>query len=126
MKDSFQHHVDNLFRDSLQFHKKEPGSHVWENIESELDKDDKISLLNINKAGLKKTGTLLLLFFFLSSIFIYHGLNPVQTKRSVFSADVKKSAGNLLLKPIKASLVGPDTIESDNTVNLPFHAVEQN
>ena len=44
MKDSFHDYMDNLLRNMLQFHKKEPGKHVWENIEKELDKDDEAAL----------------------------------------------------------------------------------
>ncbi len=125
MKDSFQNHMDNLFRDMLQFHKKEPGRHVWENIETELDKEDKAALVNKNKAGLKKTGALLLLFFFISSLFLYYGLHPVQPKKSILSANIKKSGtGNLTPKPIKTFIDESVSIEPDNGVNA--HSVPAN
>ena len=127
MKDSFQNHMDNLFRDMLQFHKKEPGRHVWENIETELDKEDKAALVNKNKAGLKKTGALLLLFFFISSLFLYYGLHPVQPKKSVLSANIKKSGtGNLTPKPIKTFPDEAVFIEQDNAVNAQFRTGERN
>jgi Outer membrane protein beta-barrel domain len=120
MKDSFQNHVDNLFRDMLQFHKKEPGRHVWGNIEIELDKEDKAALVNKNKAGLKKIGALLLLFFFISSLSLYYGLHPVQPKRSVLSANIKKSGtGNFTPNPIKTFPDEPVSIEPNNAVNSP-------
>ncbi len=125
MKDSFQNHIDNLFRDKLQFHKKEPGRHVWENIETELDKEDKAALVNKNKAGLKKTGALLLLFFFISSLFLYYGLHPVQLKKSVLSANIKKSGtGNSTPKPLKTFPDRAVSIEQDNAVNA--HSVPAN
>jgi hypothetical protein len=118
MKDWFQNHMDNLFRDILQFHTKEPGRHVWENIETELDKEDKAALVNKSKAGLKKTGALLLLFFFISSMFLYYGLHPVQTKKSVISANIKKSGTGILTpKPIKTFRDEPVFIEAGNAVN---------
>ena len=125
MKDSFQNHMDNLFRDRLQFYKKEPGRHVWENIETELDKEDKAALVNKNKAGLKKTGALLLLFFFTSSLFLYYGLHPVQQKKSILSTNIKKSGtGNLTPKPIKTFIDESVFIEPDNGVNA--HSVPAN
>jgi opacity protein-like surface antigen len=121
MKDSFQNHMDNLFRDMLQFHKKEPGRHVWENIETELDKEDKAALVNKTKAGLKKTGILLLLSFFISSLFLYYGLHPVQPKKSVLSANIKKSGtGNLTAKSIKTFPHEPVSVEPHNAVNAQF------
>ena len=128
MKDSFQDHVDNLFRDMLQFHKKEPGKHVWENIETELDKEDKTALVNRSKAGLKKTGVLLLLFFFISSMLLYYGLHPVQPERSVLSAVIKKSgSGNSTRKTIKTFPDKPASVEPNNTMNSHFvsaHGIE--
>ena len=125
MKDSFQNHIDNLFRDMLQFHKKEPGKRVWENIEIELDKEDKSALINRSKTGLKKTGMLLLLFFFISSTFFYFGLHTVQPKRSVFSANIKKSGTTgSTTESIKPFHDKPVFIEPDNTVN--FHFVQAN
>src|ERR1700730_33637 len=101
MKDSFQNHVDNLFRNMLQFHKKEPGRHVWENIEKELGKENKTALVNKGKTGLKKIGSLLLLFFFMSSTLLYYGLYLALPGRSVMSVNIKKSGtGKQTLKPI--------------------------
>ena len=128
MKDSFQNHMDNLYRDMLQFHKKEPGGHVWENIETELDKEDKAVLANKNKAGLKKTGILLLLSFFISSLFLYYGLHPVQSKKSVLSANIKKSGtGNFTPNPIKTFQDIPVSIQPNNSVNshpVPANGIE--
>lgn len=121
MKDSIQNHVDNLFRDMLQFHKKEPGRRVWENIEKELDKENKIALVNKSKTGLKKIGGLLLLFFFLSSTLLYYGLHLVLPERSVMAVNIKKSGtGERTLKPIKTFPNRLVSIEPNNTVKSHF------
>src|ERR1700681_794925 len=112
MKDSFQNHVDNLFREMLQFHKKEPRRHVWENIEKELDKENKIALANKSKRGLKKISGLVLMSFFLSSTLLYYGVHLVLQERSVIAVNIKKSGtGKRTLKPIKSFPNGLVSIE---------------
>ena len=121
MKDSIQNHVDNLFRDMLQFHKKEPGKRVWENIEKELDKENKIALVNKSKTGLKKIGGLLLLFFFLSSALLYYELHQVLPESSVMSVNIVRSGtGERTLKPIKTFPSRLVSIEPKNTVKSNF------
>jgi Outer membrane protein beta-barrel domain len=102
MKDSFQNHVDDFFRNMLQSHKKEPGKHVWDNIEKELDKDEQAALLERSKAGFKKAGSLLLLFFFLGSSILYYRIHQVQSERSLIPSGQSKSpAANSIQKPSK-------------------------
>jgi hypothetical protein len=121
MKDSIQNHVDNLFRDMLQFHKKEPGKHVWENIEKELDKENKIALVNKSKTGLKKMGGLLLLFFFLSSTLLYYGLHVVLPEGSVMTVNIKKSGtGKRTLSPLKTFPNRLVSIDPNNTMKPHF------
>jgi hypothetical protein len=121
MKDSFQNHVDNLFREMLQFHKKEPGRRVWENIEKELDKENKIALANKSKRGLKKISGLVLLSFFLSSTLLYYGVHLVLQERSVIAVNIKKSGtGKRTLKPIKSFPNGFVSIESNHTAKPHF------
>jgi hypothetical protein len=113
MKDSFQNHVDDLFRNRLQFYKKEPGKHVWENIEKELDQEDKTALVYKNKAGFIKAGTLILLFFFLGSTMLYYHIYFVRPGQSVVPSDISKSgAGNKTQKQAKTFPVTPVLIES--------------
>ena len=98
MKDSFLNHVDRIFRDALLFHKKEPGKHVWDQIEKELDSEEKSAVINKTRPGSKKIAALLLLAFFLSSMFVYDTLNSVQRDKSVLPAgnknSVTRNAGN--------------------------------
>lgn len=96
MKNSFDNHIDKLFRDALQFHKKNPGKHIWENIEKELETEEHTALVNKRKPGLKKITALLLLFFFLSSMFVYYALNLVQPHKSVLSVNIKNPAARKL------------------------------
>ena len=119
MQDSFQNHVDNLFRSMLQFYKKEPGRHVWGNIEKELDEDDKVALFKRSKAGFKKAGTLLILFFFLGSTFLFFRINHQQPVSSIILSHINKSvAGNITGKPAKTLPVLPVLIETNsNRVN---------
>jgi hypothetical protein len=120
MKDSFQNHVDDLFRNILRFYKKEPGKHVWENIEKELDKEDQSALVNRSKTGFKKAGTLLLLFFFLDTILLYYGIYLDQPGQSIISSGIKKSGtGNITQKPSKTFPVAPVlTGSNSHTENL--------
>src|SRR6478752_1325761 len=102
MKDSFQNHVDDFFRNMLQSHKKEPGKHVWENIEKELDKDEQAALLERSKAGFRKAGGLLLLIFFLGSSILYYRTHQVQSERPlILSGQSKSAAGNSIRRPAK-------------------------
>ncbi|HET7003609.1 MAG TPA: outer membrane beta-barrel protein, partial [Puia sp.] len=113
MKDSFQNHVDDLFRNMLQFYKKEPGKHVWENIEKELDRDDKAALVKKSKAGFVKACTLTLLFFFLGSTVLYYYMYLVQPEQSVIQPGISKSGvDNNTQKLTKIFPVSPVLIES--------------
>jgi len=123
MKDSFQNHVDELFRNLLQFYKKEPGKHVWENIEKELDKDDMAALVNKNKAGFKKAGTLMLLFFFLGSAILYYQLYQPKPAGTIIPSSLSKSGSgnNTTQKLDKTFLVTPVLTESESqSANLGF------
>ena len=102
MKDSFQNHVDDFFRNMLQSHKKEPGKHVWENIEKELDKDEQAALLDRSKAGFRKARGLLLLIFFLGSSILYYRIHQVQSERPlILSGQSKSAVGNSIRRPAK-------------------------
>jgi outer membrane scaffolding protein for murein synthesis (MipA/OmpV family) len=86
----------------LQFYKKEPGKHVWGNIEKELDKEDGAALINKSKAGFKKAGTLILLFFFLGSSILYYRIHLVQPGRTIIPSNESNSgAGNIRQNPAK-------------------------
>ena len=113
MKDSFQNHVDELFRNMLQFYKKEPGKHVWQNIEKELDEDDKAALVKKSRAGFKKAGTLILLFFVLGSVIVYYQLIQIRPGQTAISSGIHKpESGNTMQKPAKTLPVAPVLAES--------------
>jgi outer membrane scaffolding protein for murein synthesis (MipA/OmpV family) len=115
MKDSFQDHMDNLFRNMLQFHKKEPGKHVWKNIEKELDRDDEAALLTQRKERLKKTVALLLLMVILTSTLFYYLTNPDQSRLSI--APVDKKSGTGIQSPMKTFPITPVSIGSNSIVH---------
>src|SRR6266700_3585155 len=119
MKDSFQNHVDGLFRNMLQFYKKEPEKHVWENIEKKLDQEEKAALVNKSKAGFIKAATLILLFIFLGSTILYYHIYLVQPGQSIISSDISKSgAGNKIPKLAKTFRVTPVLIESKSNTAI--------
>jgi hypothetical protein len=121
MKNSFENHIDKFFRDLLQFHKKEPGKHIWENIEKELETEDKVAFNKTNNKELKKISVLLVLFFFLSSTFVYYRVNLVQRPGAVASGNKINSAmQKTASKPLEIFATVPVPVNPNNFVKQRF------
>ena len=69
MDDQQNNQVDKIFRDALQFHKDQPSKGLWERIETDLDKEDRLMYLSRIRSRLLIIASLLLMMTGLGVIY---------------------------------------------------------
>src|SRR5260370_40929281 len=91
------HHIDKIFKDSIEEHEEMPSRHVWDVIDSKLDKN-KVNRVSRKYNRLKQVA--ILLFLLLLCITVYdlsikhHGDKVVKVSNNVITDKKEVSENN--------------------------------
>ncbi|HXB05892.1 MAG TPA: hypothetical protein VNW04_02215, partial [Puia sp.] len=94
MEDNRPDHIDKLFKDGLKPLRQKPSKTVWENIEAQLDRDDRGILIIRLRLSLLIAAGFLVLFGAVKLYFHPSARNILATRHTPLSGSGKKNGSN--------------------------------